>query len=108
MLGVLLGGLFMFTLGGTVLILLLGVRRIENGRRERVREAQEIRAEAARIPRFFAVTPPAGPQNEQVDEALLWQLQEYLDVEQVLADEFVRQPTIESLYRESGRRLAGH
>jgi hypothetical protein len=101
MLGVLLGGLFMFTLGGVLLILLLGARRIENGRRERAREAQEI-------PRFFVLTPPAGPRIEQVDEALLWQLQAYLDAEQVLADEFVQQPTIESLYRESGRRLTGH
>jgi hypothetical protein len=108
MLGVLLGGLFMFTLGGVLLILLLGARRIGNGRKERAREAQEIRAEAARIPRFFALTPSANPQIEQVDETLLWQLQEYLDVEQVLADEFVQQPTIESLYRESGRRLTGH
>jgi hypothetical protein len=107
MLGVLFGGLFMFTLGGVLLVLLLGARRIENGRRERARGAREIRAEAARIPRFFVAAPPAGPQVEQVDEALLWQLQEYLDVEQGLADEFVRQPTIESLYRESGRRLTG-
>ena len=108
MLGVLLGGLFMFTLGGMLLILLLGARRIGNGRRESAREAQQIHAEAARIPRFFVVTPPGRPQIEQVDEALLWQLREYLDAEQVLADEFVRQPTIESLYRESGRRLTWH
>jgi hypothetical protein len=108
MVGVLLGGLFIFTLGGTLLILLLGARRFENGRGERVRETQEIGAEAARIPRFFAVTPPADLQIEQVDETLLGQLQEYLDVEQGLAEEFVREPTIESLYRESGRRLTGH
>ena len=33
---------------------------------------------------------------------------QYLEAEQLLADEFVLQPSIESLYRESGRRLTIH
>lgn len=108
MLGVLIGGLFAFTFGGMLLMLFLGARRIEEEMAERTREAQKIRAEAARIPRFFVVTPPAGPRVQRLDETVLWQLQRYLDAEQTLADEFVLQPSIESLYRESGRRLTAH
>ncbi len=108
MLGVLIGALFMFAFGGMLLILFLGARRIEDEFKDRAREVHKIRADAARIPRFFALTQPAGPAVGRVDEALLWQLQQYLDAEQLLADEFVLQPSIESLYRESGRRLTAH
>lgn len=108
MLGVLVGGLFIFLFGGMVLILFFGARRIEDELSERAREARQIGAEAARIPRFFVVTQPAGPEGGRVDEAVLWQVQQYLTAEQTLADEFVSQPSIESLYRDSGRRLASH
>ena len=108
MLGALIVGLFTFAFGGMLLILILGARRIEDELRERAREAREVRTETARIPRFFVVTRPAGPAVGRVDEALLGQLQQYLDAEQVLADEFVLQPSVESLYRESGRRLTVH
>ncbi len=108
MLGVLVGVLFTFAFGGVLLILVLGARRIEDELEARAREARQILADAARIPRFFVVTQPAGPRVGRVDEALLWQLQQYLDAEQMLANEFVLQPSIESLYRESGRRLTAH
>jgi hypothetical protein len=106
MLGVLIGGLFMFAFGGMLLILMLGARRIED--EIKTREAQALRADAAQIPRFFVVTPPARPRVGPLDDALLWQLQRYLEAEQTLADEFVLQPSIESLYRESGRRFTAH
>jgi hypothetical protein len=108
MLGILIGGLFTFAFGGMLLILFLGSRRIEGELEERAREVEKIRADAARIPRFFVVTQPTGHGAGRLDDALLWQLQEYVEAEQVLADEFVLQPSIESLYRESGRRLARH
>lgn len=108
MLGVLLLGLFTFAFGGMLLMLVLGARRIEDELKERMREAREVRAEVARVPRFFVVTRPASPAAGRVDEVLLWQLQQYLEAEQVLADEFVLQPSVESLYRESGRRLTVH
>jgi hypothetical protein len=108
MLGILIGVLFTFAFGGMLLMLVLGARGIEDEFKDRAWEVQKIRAEAARIPRFFVLTQPAGPAGGRVDEALLWQLQQYLDAEQVLADEFVLQPSIESLYRESGRRLTAH
>ena len=108
MLGVLIGGLFIFAFGGMLLILVLGARRIEDEIKARTLEARESRANAARIPRFFVVTQPTRPRGGQPDEALLWQLQQYLEAEQTLADEFVLQPSIESLYRESARKLTVH
>ena len=108
MLGILIGGLFTFLFGGLLLMLFFGARRIEDELNEKVREAPKIRADAVRIPRFFALTQPAGSGVRRVDDALLWQLQQYVDAEQMLADEFVLQPSIESLYRGSGRRLTAH
>jgi hypothetical protein len=108
MIGVVIGGLFTFAFGGLMLILVLGARRIENEIALRAREAREDRANAARAPHFFVANPPASARVGQIDEALLWRVREYLEAEQVLADEFVLQPSIESLYRESGRRLRGH
>jgi hypothetical protein len=108
MLSILIGLLFTVAFGGMLLILILGARRIEDELAERAREAQQIRAAAARIPGFLVLTKPASPRIGQVDEALLWQLQQYLEAEQMLADEFVLQPSIESLYRGAGRRLTTH
>ena len=95
MLGVLLGALFAFGFGGVLLILVLGAQRIE--RELQARAAEEIGAQAERLPRFFMVTPPPGPQDGPPDRLLLWQLQQYLRAEESLADEFVLQPSVESL-----------
>ena len=100
--------LFTFAFGGMVLIIFLGARRIEEEFKEKARETQAIRAQAARVPKFFVVTPPGAPRVGPFDDAFLWQLQQYLDAEQTLADEFVLQPSVESLYRESGRKLTTH
>lgn len=100
--------LFTFGFGGMLLILFFGAQRIEDEFKERVRETEEIRAQAARVPRFFVVTPPPPPRVGPFDDAFLWQLQQYLDAEQTLADEFVLQPSLESLYRDSGRKLTTH
>jgi len=108
MLGILIGGLFTFLFGGLLLILFFGAQRIEEELAQRAREAQKIHADAAGIPRFFVVTQPAVPAVGRVDEALLLQLQQYLTAEQTLADEFVLQPSMESLYRESGRKITAH
>ena len=69
---------------------------------------KKVRTDAARIPRFFVVSQPTSPRRGPLDEALIRQLQQYLEAEQLLADEFVLQPSIESLYRESGRRPMSH
>jgi hypothetical protein len=108
MLGVLIGGLFTFLFGAIVLILVFGARRIEDEFNERAQEIQKIRADAARIPRFIVVSPPTGPRSGPLDERLFWQVQQYLEAEQLLADEFVLRPSMETLYRESGRRPVSH
>jgi hypothetical protein len=108
MLGILIGGLFTFMFGGLVLIVFLGARRIEDEFAERKKEIGEIRAQAARIPRFLVVNPVTTSRVGRPDETLVWQVQQYLEMEQVLADEFVLHPSLESLYRESGRRITGH
>ena len=108
MLAMLLCGLFTFLFGGMLLILVLGARRIEDEFKEREREAWKLREQAARIPRFLVVTHPTGPQVGPPDEAFVGHVQQYVEAEQVLADEFVLQPSIEALYRGSGKRLGGH
>lgn len=108
MIGILLGGLFTFAFGGMILILALGARRIEAELAGKEREEQKGREEVARIPRFFFVPQSASPRTGRMDEALLWQLREYLDAEQVFADEFVSQPSVESLYRDTGSRFTTH
>lgn len=101
--------LFTFAFGGMVLIVFFGARRVEEELNERARERQEIRAQVARIPRFFVVTTQsAAPRVGPLDDAFLGQLQQYLDAEQTLADEFVLHPSVESLYRESGRKITTH
>jgi hypothetical protein len=113
MLGILIGGLFTFAFGGMLLIVVLGARKVEDELKERAKEVHDICADAARIPRFFLANQPAdyavaGHEIGRLDDALVGQLQQYLEAEQHLADEFVLQPSIESLYRESGRRLTVH
>ena len=108
MLGVLIGTLFTFAFGGLLLMVFFGARKIEEELDARARETRQIREQAARIPRFFVVTHPASPQVPPLDERLLWQLRQYVDAEQTLADEFVLQPSVESLYRESGTTPIRH
>ncbi len=97
-----------FAFGGMLLIVFLGARRIEDEFAEKTRVEEAIRAKAAWIPRFFVVTPPTAPRVGPLDDAFLGQLQQYLDAEQTLADEFVLQPSVENLYRDSGRKLTAH
>jgi hypothetical protein len=107
MLGVLIGGLFTFLFGAIVLILVFRARTEDEFNR-RLRETQKIPADAARVPRFIGVSQPTGAPSGPLDEALLWQVRQYLEAEQLIADEFVLRPSMESLYRESGRRPVGH
>ena len=49
--------------------------------------------------------PPKEFHAEAVDEAILVRVQKYLEAEQTLAAEFVSKPSVEALYRESGRKV---
>ena len=108
MLGLLIGGLFSFLFVGALLMLYFGAQSIGEELEKRAREARELQARATRVSRFFVVQPPPRPETGKIDEAFVWQVQRYLDAEQTFADEFVLEPSLESLYRESGRRLTGH
>jgi hypothetical protein len=109
MLAILIGGLFVSLFAGMMLAVFFAAQKAgERFAEERAHDAREIREQAARIPHFLVVSPPVSPRLAPLDEALVGQLQRYLEVEQTLADEFVLQPSIESLYRESGRRITTH
>ncbi len=96
--------LFTFGFGGMLLIIFLGARRIEGEFEEKARAAERLRAQAASVPRFFVIAQPA-PRTNSLDEALVGELQRYVSTEQMLADEFVSEPSVERLYRGSGRPL---
>ncbi len=108
MMGFLIGGLFLFLFGGLLLMLIFGAQEIEAKVKQSEQEAARLRAEAARIPRFFVVNQAPARVNGVVDEAFASHVREYLETEQMLAEAFVSQPSIESLYRESGTRLISH
>lgn len=103
MLGLLLGVLLTFMFGGLVLIVVLGASGVQEELEKRAHQEPDARTRAAAIPRFFVVTQPGEVREGHLDEALVGQLQQYLDDEQTLAAEFVSQPSLESLYRESGK-----
>lgn len=105
MLGILVGVLFTFLFGGMLLIVVLGASGIQDELEKRTHLEPDARARAAAIPRFFVLTQPGEVREGHLDEALVGQLQQYLEAEQTLAAEFVSQPSMESLYRESGKPL---
>jgi hypothetical protein len=108
MIGVLICGLATFLFGGMLLILIFGAQSREAEREAARRDARQARLHLARIPRFFVVNQPARPQGEKPHDAFAAQLEQYLEAEQVLADQFVSEPSLESLYRDSDTRLTWH
>lgn len=104
MLGVLMV-LFTFLFGGLLLIVALGASRVHDEIERRANQEPDARTRAAAIPGFFVPAQPRETCAVQLDEAFVGQLQRYLDAEQVLAAEFVSQPSLESLYRETGKPL---
>ena len=106
MIEVLIAGLFIVAFGGMILILVLGAQEVEGEVKVRETEARGAPAEFSRLPDLL-VTPPARPRVSEPND-VLQQLQQYLDAEQTFADEFVAQPSIESLYRETERKLSPH
>jgi hypothetical protein len=101
MIGMLAVGLWIFVFAGALLILLLGARRIEDGLREREEEAREVAGDVPLTRRFLSFARSAAPGSAASEEAWLSELPAYLEAEQMAADEFVLQPSLELLYRES-------
>lgn len=108
MIAVLLVGLLVFVMGGMLLMLFLGAQGIEERLMEDDRREKQLLRQIAPVPQFLVVTQPSAPRLDGLDEAFLLQLCAYLEAEETLASEFVMQPSLENLYRESGRRLTEH
>jgi hypothetical protein len=100
MIGMLSVGLLMFVFAGALLILVFGARQIEDGLREREEEAREVAGDMPLTRRFLSARS-AAPGSATSEEAWLSELPAYLEAEQMAADEFVLQPSLELLYRES-------
>jgi hypothetical protein len=91
--------------GGIVLALVMGILATEEGRarKERHPRAGATASRLAEIPRFFADlddTPVAGRGAGPHDE-IVGRLEDYLRAEQALVAGFVREPSIENLYRRA-------
>ena len=103
-----------FLLGGLMLILYMGYLSTEEARaqQERQHSVKTVRAReiAAEIPGFFApldaARKPATPLA--FDDALLARLESHVRAEQAIVTQFVRYPSIDSLYRQGGQELRVH
>lgn len=108
MLELLLVGLFVFVMGGMVLIAFLGAQGLEDRlMQEEGGQPQPSRA-IAPAPQFLVVGQQATARFDGLDETFLPQLREYLEAEETLVSEFVMQPSLETLYRQSERRFTQH
>jgi len=104
-----------FVLGGMMLMLAPAYLETE---RERARQAQERRAAkairaseaATAIPGFFAGLDATRipPVPLAFDDALLAQLERHVRAEQAIVTQFVRYPSIDSLYRQEGSSFHLH
>jgi len=104
-----------FVLGGLTLILYMGYQsteeaRARQGREHRVDETVRVREIAAQMPGFFvpldADRMPAP--SLAFDNAMLARLESHVRAEQAIVTQFVRYPSIDSLYRQGGPELRVH
>ena len=58
------------------------------------------------VRRFFASEPAQAGETRAVDEGTVRCVQRYLMTEQDLVEQFVSQPSVETLYLESDRRIS--
>ncbi len=98
--------LCIFAWGGMLLILCLGAQAIDAEHAKRRRESDEIGALAAGIPRFFfKIGPAPTPGATPLDDAFVSEVRKYVAAEQILAAQFVSEPSVASLYRQSDTRI---
>lgn len=101
--------LFMtFLFGAMMLGLFLGFRSTEESRarEQQEREAQEVLAAhaMAAMPRFFATLDAKQPGSSPrvvFDDALLADVESYVRAEQTLVKQFVNDPSVDALYRQT-------
>lgn len=91
--------------GALFLMLLLGYRSVEQERSKEEETSRESRDNFIPVPRFFARLSPERPADvaEGVNESVLRGVQRYLEMEQASAEEFVSRPSVDRLYRKTGR-----
>jgi hypothetical protein len=101
------GALLTLLFGGMMLALVMGYLETEKKReqeeRARMTEAVPVGQAVASVPRFFAdldrVQSPPAP--DTADDGYVSQLEGYLMAEQALVARFVKEPSIDNLYREA-------
>jgi len=103
-----------FLLGGLTLILYMGYQSTEQARaqaaQERAAETAAAHTVAVEVPGFFA--PMASDRipttSLAFDDALLAALESHVKAEQAIVTQFVRYPSIDSLYRAGRQELRVH
>lgn len=102
--GILLAGFLAFLFVSMTLILFFGYKGIEEERAKRALDSVEGWPDDLYVARFLAKSPrtEADRVPEAAREAVRQRVQCHLDAEQRVVDEFVSQPSVESLYRRSG------
>lgn len=107
---IMVGVLFTVLFGGLLLAVVLGYRNVEENRALRQEEEELWRfgldgTPTARLrARLVSPETASGPATDQ--DAMVRRVQNYIESEQSLADQFVSQPSVESLYRDSGKKSA--
>lgn len=100
---ILVVGLLAVVFGGLILALVAGYVETE----ERRASQSPNGSEAARFPalpaepRFFAAPPNRQASTAELDEALLSRLQQHVSAEQDLVSQFLREPSVDGLYRRT-------
>ncbi len=95
-----------FAWGGMLLILCLGAQAIDAERGNQRRESDEINGLVTRIPRFFfKVGQPPTPGATPLDDAFVSEVRKYVAAEQIRAAQFVSEPSVANLYRQSDTRI---
>jgi hypothetical protein len=102
-----------FLVGGMMLALVMGYRSIEESRLGQTLEQPHARAETVArtiaVPSFLpraGVVPPVP--SITFDDALLARLERHVRAEQALVSQFVRFPSVDSLYSRSSTSLRAH
>ncbi|MBI4584128.1 MAG: hypothetical protein HY717_08905 [Planctomycetes bacterium] len=92
----------LFTVGATLFIMLVANEGIKAAQDKEAEERKYADRELARMPRFFSRLPPVdrAQQRIRVDDQTLARFEQYLKAEQELAEEFVSEPSLASLYRD--------
>lgn len=110
---IVLGVFLTFLFGGMMLALVMGYRSIEA---DRARQDAVLQAEAGRMaeaiigPGFFdSIGHGQAPIPTIVfDDALVAQLEKHVRAEQAMVTQFVRYPSVDSLYSKLGSSLHVH